>query len=87
VFSGHEHVYQRIKPENNIYFFVLGNSGKLMTHDFRGDGERLKGFDTDQTFMLVEITSDKLFFQTIARTGETIDFGELPRNMMVKDTK
>lgn len=23
VFSGHEHVYQRIKPENNIYYFVL----------------------------------------------------------------
>jgi DNA repair exonuclease SbcCD nuclease subunit len=87
VFSGHEHVYQRIKPENDVYFFVLGNSGKLMTHDFRGDGERLKGFDMDQTFMLVEISGDELFFQTISRTGETIDFGELPRNIAAKDTK
>lgn len=79
VFSGHEHVYQRIKPENNIYYFVLGNSGKLMTHDFGAPRERVKGFDTDQSFMLVEIAGDKLYFQTIARSGETIDSGELPR--------
>jgi hypothetical protein len=79
VFSGHEHVYQRIKPENNIYFFVLGNSGKLMTHDFGATKDRVKGFDTDQSFMLVEIAGDKLYFQTVSRSGETIDFGELPR--------
>jgi DNA repair exonuclease SbcCD nuclease subunit len=79
VFSGHEHVYQRIKPENNIYYFVLGNSGKLMTHDFGEARERVKGFDSDQSFMLVEIAGDKLYFQTIARSGETIDSGELPR--------
>ncbi len=45
VFSGHEHVYERMKPENNISYFVLGNSGKLMPHDstsFRPDGERLR---------------------------------------------
>ena len=79
VFSGHEHVYQRIKPENNIYYFVLGNSGKLMTHDFGEARERVKGFDTDQSFMLVEIAGDKLYFQTISRSGETVDSGELPR--------
>jgi 3',5'-cyclic AMP phosphodiesterase CpdA len=79
VFSGHEHVYQRMKPENNIYYFVLGNSGKLMTHDFRANGERVKGFDTDQSFMIVEIAGDKLYFQTISRAGETIDSGEMPR--------
>ena len=81
VFSGHEHVYERIKPENNIYYFVLGNSGKLMTHDLRDTGERLKGFDTDRSFMIVEIAGDKLYFQAISRSGETIDSGELPRNM------
>jgi hypothetical protein len=50
-----------------------------MTHDFGATRERLKGFDTDQSFMLVEIAGDKLYFQTIARSGETIDSGELPR--------
>ena len=79
VFSGHEHVYERMKPENNIYYFVLGNSGKLMTNDFRGNGERVKSFDNDLCFMLVEITNDKLYFQVIARNGQTIDSGEVPR--------
>lgn len=81
VFSGHEHVYQRMKPEHNIYFFVLGSSGKLMDHDLRNQGDRIKGFDSDRTFMIVEVSGDKLYFQTISRTGETIDSGELDRNM------
>ncbi len=79
VFSGHEHVYERMKPMNNIYYFVLGSSGKLMSSDFRGEGQRLKGFDSDRTFMLVEIAGDKLYFQVIARSGESIDSGELTR--------
>jgi len=79
VFSGHEHVYQRMKPEKGIYYFVLGNSGKLMTHDFRKSADREKGFDTDRTFMIVEIAGDKLHFQVISRTGETVDSGELPK--------
>jgi len=37
------------------------------------------GFDTDRDFMLVEITADKLYFQTISRAGTTIDFDVLPR--------
>ncbi len=87
VFSGHEHVYERIKPENNIYFFVLGNSGKLMTNDFHSNGERVKGFDTDQSFMLVEISGDTLYFQTISRSGQTIDAGQLPRPISQNTTK
>jgi len=79
VYSGHEHVYERMKPEENIYYFVLGNSGKLMTHDLRDSKDRIKGFDTDRGFMLVEITNSKLYFQVISRTGETIDSGELPK--------
>ena len=79
VFSGHEHVYERIAPEDSIYYFILGNSGKLMTHDFKSAIQMQKGFDTDRTFMLVEIAGDQLYFQTIAAAGETIDAGELTR--------
>lgn len=79
VFSGHEHVYERIKPIDGIYYFVLGNSGKLMSHDFRSQDDMVKSFDTDRSFMLVEISGDQLHFQTISRSGETIDSGDLPR--------
>jgi len=77
VFSGHEHAYERIKPTDSIYYFILGNSGKLVTHDFRSSEGMEKGFDTDRDFMLVEIAGDKLYFQTISRAGRTIDSGLL----------
>jgi predicted phosphodiesterase len=79
VFSGHEHVYERVRPEDSIHYFILGNSGKLMTHDFRSSEGMEKGFDTDQSFMLVEIAADKLHFQTISRRGNTIDSGSVDR--------
>ncbi len=79
VFSGHEHVYERVKPVNDIYFFVLGSSGKLMTHDIRNASALDRSFDSDQTFMLVEIADDKLNFQVISRSGQTIDAGEYSR--------
>lgn len=80
VFSGHEHVYERLNPQHGIYFFVLGNSGELRSHNLRRpSGEMAAGFDTDRSFMLVELTTDKLYFQTISRTGEAVDSGILER--------
>ena len=79
VFSGHEHAYERIKPADGIYYFILGSSGKLARHDFRESQQMAKSFDRDRTFMLVEISGDNLYFQTISRSGETVDSGELVR--------
>jgi hypothetical protein len=79
VYSGHEHVYERLKPQNDIYYFVLGNSGELRYHNLRPSDQMQAGFDTDQDFMLVEIDGDELYFQTISRTGDTIDAGVLER--------
>ena len=36
-----------------------------------------KGFDLDQTFMLVEIAGDQFYFQTLSRSGKTVDSGVL----------
>jgi predicted MPP superfamily phosphohydrolase len=79
VFSGHEHAYERIKPEDGIYYFILGSSGKLVRDDFHRKDVMQTSFDQDRTFMLVEIVGDKLSFQTISRRGETVDAGELAR--------
>ena len=79
VFSGHEHVYERMKPIDGIYYFLLGNSAKLMSHDFKSQDDMVKSFDSDRAFMLVEISGDQLHFQTISRTGQTVDSGDLPR--------
>lgn len=81
VFSGHEHSYERLIPEQSIHYFILGNSGKLKTHDFRSSEGLEKGFDTDRAFMLVEISGDNMYFQTISRTGQTIDSGSISRSV------
>jgi hypothetical protein len=75
VFSGHEHIYERLRPQNGIHYFVLGNSGELRFHNIRPSPKMLKGFDTDRTFMLVEIAGDQFCFQVISRAGDTVDSG------------
>jgi len=79
VFSGHEHAYERLKPQDGIYYFIQGDSGKLEHHDFRRSPSMQTSFDRDRTFMLVEIEGDELYFQTVSRTGETVDFGVLSK--------
>ena len=79
VFSGHEHIYERLTPKNGIDYFVLGNSGELRLHGLRESPDVAKGFDTDRDFMMVEIDGDRLYFQTVSRTGETVDSGVIAR--------
>ena len=55
VLSGHDHVYERFKPQMGVFYFVVGNSGELRPHNLRPSPEMAKGFDTDNSFMLVEI--------------------------------
>jgi len=80
VWYGHEHVYERIKPQSGIYFFLEGSSGELRFHNLRKPNDLDEvGFDTDRAFMLVEVAGDDLYFQTISATGETVDSGVLHR--------
>ena len=79
VFSGHEHVYERIKPQNGIYYFVLGNSGELRPHNLKPSPQTEKGFDTDRSFAMFEIGGDQMYFETMSRTGEVVDSGVLTR--------
>jgi predicted MPP superfamily phosphohydrolase len=79
VFSGHEHAYERIKPQDGIYYFIQGDSGKLVHDDFHRHDVMDTSFDRDRTFMLIEIDRDKLYFQTISRAGQTVDSGVLNR--------
>jgi predicted phosphodiesterase len=77
VFQGHDHTYERIKPQKGIYYFVEGSSGKLRMGDLRKTALTEVGNDREQTFMLVEVDDDELHFQTISRTAKTIDAGTL----------
>ena len=80
VFSGHEHFYERIKPQHGIYYFISGSGGKLRKGDVKkGLPLTEKAFDADLSFMLIEVAGDRMHFQVISRTGETVDQGVIVR--------
>ncbi len=87
VFSGHEHVYERIKPQKGIYYFTEGASGELRYGNLRPTEFKAAGFDTDRTFMLVEISGDELYFQAVSRTGQTVDSGVIRRTLETQPAK
>jgi hypothetical protein len=88
VFAGHEHFYERLKPQNGIYYFTEGGSAKLREGNIRvGSAMTDKGFDTDMSFMLVEIAKDQMFFETISRNGQVIDSGNIPRREVASSLK
>jgi hypothetical protein len=79
-FSGHDHFYERIKPQRGgIVYWVSGAGGSLRKGDLRASDMTAKGFDSDYHFMIVEISGDDLYFQAISRTGQTIDSGVVRR--------
>ena len=79
VFSGHDHIYERIKPQKGITYFVCGSGGKLRRGDLVPSDMTAAGFDQDQSFMLVEVDVEELHFETISRTGSTVDAGVIRR--------
>ena len=79
VFAGHEHIYERVKPQNGIIYFTEGASGELRKGNLTKTNLTAAGYDQDRTFMLVEIAGDELYFQTISRIGLTVDSGVIQR--------
>jgi Calcineurin-like phosphoesterase len=80
VFAGHDHFYERVKPQQGIVHFVAGSGGQLRRGGIdRRTGLTAVGFDTDQVYMAVEIQDDKLYFNAISRQGRIIDSGVIER--------
>lgn len=80
VFFGHEHFYERIKPQGGIYYFLTGAGGEIRKGDIKKNSPITeKGYDADLSFMLIEIWQDEMHFQVISRTGATIDSGMIKR--------
>jgi 3',5'-cyclic AMP phosphodiesterase CpdA len=78
VFSGHDHNYERIVPQNGIQYFVSGAGGKLREGDVNRSSTTAAYFDSDRSFMVVEIAGAQMFFEAISRTGATVDSGVIP---------
>lgn len=74
VFSGHDHVYERLTPQAGISYFVTGAGGQAV-RTLRRSAATAASFDREQTFTVVEVLGPDLFFQTVSRSGVTVDSG------------
>jgi predicted phosphodiesterase len=81
VFAGHEHVYERVRPQQGIYYFTEGASGELRPGNLSPSAITAKGFDTDRSFMMMEIAGDDMTFQTTSRTGVIVDADVIHRTI------
>jgi hypothetical protein len=79
VFSGHDHVYERLAPQKGVYYFVVGSGGQLRKGDVRRSPMTLAAFDQDQAFLLAQVAGDQLAFEAIARSGAVVDSGVIQR--------
>jgi predicted phosphodiesterase len=88
VFTGHEHFYERLKPQKGIHYFVSGAAAKLRRGNIADDSKMsAKGYDQGYTFMIVEVAGDEMYFQTIEANGKTIDSGTMQRREVATTTR
>jgi 3',5'-cyclic AMP phosphodiesterase CpdA len=86
VLTGHEHFYERIKPQKGIAYFITGSSAKLREGNITQTQLTAKGFDSGYTFMIVEISGDDMYYQAMTDTGKTVDSGTVHRVGKVEPT-
>ncbi len=79
VFSGHDHVYERLRPQKGIHYFVSGAAGMLRRGNMRSSEQTAASFDQDQSFMLIEVAGNDMFFEAVSRTGRVVDTGVINR--------
>jgi 3',5'-cyclic AMP phosphodiesterase CpdA len=75
VFAGHEHFYERIHPQNGIFYFTVGGSAKLRRGNIRKGPLTAAGLDTDYSFMMAELGETDMQFQALTRSGKRVDAG------------
>ena len=76
VFAGHDHVYERTKPQQGIQYFVTGAGGKMRRGDINLKSElRAASYDEDNSFMLIEVDETEMSFKSISEKGEVVDSG------------
>jgi len=73
VFSGHEHLYERVKPQHGIQYFVSGGGGRYL-YDYRPSEFDEVGL-SEHHFMVAQVAGDRLFFEAITHGQKLIDCG------------
>jgi 3',5'-cyclic AMP phosphodiesterase CpdA len=86
--SGHDHTYERTKPQQGVQYFVSGTGGQLRKGDidkhtpFFGTGN-----DQVNSYMFFEATPEKLSFWALDAAGHTLDSGALTHARAARQEK
>ena len=69
-----------MQPQGGIVYVIQGGSAKLRRGNIRTTSTiTAKGFDSDRSFTLVEIAGDRMYLETISRTGAIVDSAVITR--------
>lgn len=72
--SGHDHFYERIKPQSGIQYFVSGASGQLRPGNINRRSPLTEASnDTAHSFMFAEASKDNLNFWAVDAAGNILD--------------
>ena len=78
--AGHDHIYERTKPQHGITHFVAGSGGKLRPGDYVPNQPfSARVIDTRNVFVAMEIDGDVLIFNAYASDGSVVDSGQIHR--------
>ena len=81
VLAGHEHFYERLKPQKGHSLLHLGRRGEAARGDVGGQYTE-KAFDQGFHFMIFEIDGDQMHFQMISDQQKTVDSGIITRRQV-----
>ena len=76
VFSGHDHIYERLHPQKGITYFVAGAGGQS-ERGVAPTAATAASFDQDRSFMLVEVSGAELQYRAVTRGGSIVDAGAI----------
>ena len=78
VLAGHDHVYERLKPQKGIHHFVSGAGAEIRRGDLQTNSPFYQiGNDKELSFMLFSATPDSIRYWAINSQGLVIDSGRL----------
>lgn len=81
VFAGHDHVYERLLPQQKIQHFVTGAGGKMRRGDIDMKSPiRAVSYDQDNSFMIVEVDDREMSFKSVNEKGLVVDSGVIKQS-------
>lgn len=75
VLAGHDHIYERFRPQRGVVYFVCGSSGQLRRGNARRTPDVAAVEDRQRAFMLWEASPAELRFRAINEQGQAFDCG------------